>query len=151
MPSIGIPPDPYHYVRLHRLGGKTNDLLIVGGEDHKTGQFPEHGAPFLNLESWARKKFPKMGNVRCRWSGQIQEPTDGLAFIGRALTDKQEVFVVTGDSGMGLTHGTIGGLLITDLILGRKIPGEKFTILPGRYSTGNSCEKMPTPSSNTRI
>jgi Rieske Fe-S protein len=32
------------------------------------------------------------------------------------------VYVVTGDSGVGLTHGTIAGLLITDLILGRENP-----------------------------
>ncbi len=61
----------------------------------------------------------------------MQEPADGLAFIGRALTDKEEVFVATGDSGMGLTHGTIAGLLITDLIHGRKNPWEKLYD-PGR-------------------
>src|SRR2546423_4457808 len=34
--------DPYHYVRLERLGNRresaATDLLLVGGEDHKTGQ-----------------------------------------------------------------------------------------------------------------
>jgi Rieske Fe-S protein len=49
-----------------------------------------------------------------------------LAFIGRALTDKKNVFVATGDSGMGLTHGTIAGILITDLIQGRENPWEKL-------------------------
>src|SRR5204863_8141496 len=29
-------PDPYHYVRLQ--DGAAHDVLIVGGEDHKTGQ-----------------------------------------------------------------------------------------------------------------
>ena len=43
-----------------------------------------------------------------------------------ALTDKENVFVATGDSGMGLTHGTIAGLLITDLIMGAKNPWEKL-------------------------
>lgn len=51
---------------------------------------------------------------------------DGLAFLGRALTDTEEVFVITGDSGMGLTHGTIGAMLITDLIQGRKNSWEKL-------------------------
>jgi len=118
--------DPYHYVRLNRLRGSKKDVLLIGGEDHKTGQFPEHGAPFLRLEAWARKKFPMMGRVGYRWSGQVQEPADGLAFIGRALTDTENVFVATGDSGMGLTHGTIAGLLITDLIMGRKNPWEQL-------------------------
>jgi uncharacterized membrane protein len=33
--------DPYHYVRLQRMRGGKNDLLLIGGEDHKTGQFAE--------------------------------------------------------------------------------------------------------------
>jgi glycine/D-amino acid oxidase-like deaminating enzyme/nitrite reductase/ring-hydroxylating ferredoxin subunit len=118
--------DPYHYVRLQRIADRQNDLLLVGGEDHKTGQLPKKSPPLLRLESWARQKFPMMGRVRYRWSGQVQEPADGLAFIGRALTKKEEVFVVTGDSGMGLTHGTMAGLLITDLIQKRQNPWEKL-------------------------
>jgi nitrite reductase/ring-hydroxylating ferredoxin subunit len=34
--------------------------------------------------------------------------------------DAKNVFIATGDSGNGMTHGTIAGLLLTDLILGRK-------------------------------
>ena len=117
--------DPYHYVRLESRG-KAGDVLIVGGEDHKTGQFPAQGAPFLKLEEWARKYYPTMGPVTYRWSGQVQEPADGLAFIGRAVTAKAEVYVATGDSGMGLTHGTIAGLIITDQIAGRSNPWEKL-------------------------
>src|SRR6202034_4934330 len=42
--------DPYHYVRLEPARGNARqDLLIVGGEDHKTGQMPEGDAPFLRL------------------------------------------------------------------------------------------------------
>jgi Rieske Fe-S protein len=80
----------------------------------------------MRLETWAREKFPMMGNIRYRWSGEVQEPADGVAFIGRALTAKKNVFVATGDSGMGLTHGTIAGLLITDLIMGRNNAWEKL-------------------------
>ena len=43
---------------------------------------------------------------------------DGLAFIGRN-PDDENVYIATGDSGMGLTHGTIAGMLLSDLILGR--------------------------------
>ena len=60
--------------------------------------------------------------VKFRWSGQVMETIDGLAFIGRNPLDHQNVFIVTGDSGMGMTHGTIAGILLTDLILGRGEP-----------------------------
>ena len=40
--------------------------------------------------------------------------------------DHENIYVATGDSGMGLTHGTIAGMLLCDLILGRKNPWEKL-------------------------
>jgi Rieske Fe-S protein len=48
------------------------------------------------------------------------ESIDGLAFIGHNPLDLKNVYVATGDSGMGMTHGTIAGLLLRDLILGRE-------------------------------
>ncbi len=104
--------DPYHYVRLH------GDVLIVGGEDHKTGQEDESVDRFRRLEQWTRERFPIQG-VEFQWSGQVMEPVDGLAYIGRNPGNRGHVFVATGDSGHGMTHGTIAGLLISDLILGR--------------------------------
>jgi nitrite reductase/ring-hydroxylating ferredoxin subunit len=58
-----------------------------------------------------------MEDVVYRWSGQVLETMDGLAHIGR---DRDGVYVVTGDSGMGMTHGTIAGMLLDDLIVGRE-------------------------------
>jgi nitrite reductase/ring-hydroxylating ferredoxin subunit len=46
------------------------------------------------------------------------EPVDYVAFIGRNPGDER-VYIATGDSGNGMTHGTIAGLLIPDLVLGR--------------------------------
>lgn len=123
--------DPYHYVRLqrgvdrgggvaHEQGGY--DVLIVGGEDHKTGQADDAGDRFARLEAWTRERFPQVEEIEYRWSGQVMEPVDGLALIGRNPLDSDNVYVITGDSGNGMTHGTIGGMLITDLILGRDNP-----------------------------
>jgi len=109
-------PDPYHYVRLQSAG--ENEVLIVGGEDHKTGQAEDDADRFGRLETWARERFTTAGDVAFRWSGQVMEPVDGLAFIGRNPGDKN-IFVVTGDSGNGMTHGTIAGILLSDLIGGR--------------------------------
>jgi Rieske Fe-S protein len=44
-----------------------------------------------------------------------------MAFIGRNPKDKRKnIFIATGDSGNGMTHGTIAGMLLSDLILGKK-------------------------------
>ncbi len=112
--------DPYHYVRTESR--QDGEVLLVGGEDHKTGQFPADTSPFLALDAWARKWFPAAGETVYRWSGQVQEPADGMAYIGKAPTARDNVFVVTGDSGMGLTHGSMAGLILSDLILERPNP-----------------------------
>ena len=112
--------DPYHYVRLAPFDA-THDLLIVGGEDHKTGQADDSDARYARLEAWARQRFPAAGAAEFRWSGQIMEPVDGLAFIGRNPRDKN-VYIATGDSGNGLTHATIAGMLIADLVTGEDNP-----------------------------
>ena len=125
--------NPYHYVRLQSLSREgsvgeqlgdpqTEELLIVGGEDHKTGQVDDAEARYSRLESWTRNRFPVTGDIRCQWSGQVLETIDGLAFIGRNPLDSPNIFVATGDSGQGMTHGTIAGMLLTDLIVGRTNP-----------------------------
>jgi Rieske Fe-S protein len=116
-------PIPYHYLRFAR--DNEGDVLIVGAEDHKTGQATDFEARLAKLERWTRDHLPFVGEITDHWSGQVMEPVDGIAYIGRNPGDKN-VFVVTGDSGNGMTHGTIAGILITDLICGRENPWTKL-------------------------
>jgi nitrite reductase/ring-hydroxylating ferredoxin subunit len=121
--------DPYHYVRLKKLqktNGQAFDLVIVGGEDHKTGQANDGDERFMHLEHWARERIPSLGQVEHRWGGQVMESIDGLAYIGRNPRDEDNVFIVTGDCGQGMTHGTIAGILIHDLIVGRENAWQKI-------------------------
>lgn len=116
---------PYHYVRMHPYSG-SNDLLISGGEDHPTGETTgEIVDHFARLQEWTHRNFP-IEKIIYRWSGQVMEPMDAIAFIGHSLWDNNNVFIVTGDSGNGITHCTIAGMLITDLINGKKNPWEKI-------------------------
>jgi len=106
--------DPYHYVRLQPLSDK-EDIVIVGGEDHKSGEADDGETRFAALESWTRSRLPKLGAVTHRWSGQVLEPVDYVGFVGRS-PDSERVFLVTGDSGQGITNGAVAGILIRDLI-----------------------------------
>ena len=114
--------DPYHYVRLvaDRANG-TQDLVLVGGADHKTGQGDDGEDRFEQLTRWAEEHFPMIGAVSHRWSGQVMEPFDSLAYIGPS-PGQDHIYMITGDSGHGLTHGTIGGMIVSDLIAGRENP-----------------------------
>jgi glycine/D-amino acid oxidase-like deaminating enzyme/nitrite reductase/ring-hydroxylating ferredoxin subunit len=132
--------DPYHYARLHPgVAGNPGETLIVGGEDHKTGQSHDVEERYARLEGWARERFAQTGNIDLRWSGQVLEPVDGLGFIGRDPSGVANVYVATGDSGMGMTHGTIAGILLTDLILGRGNPWETLYD-PGRKTLRAAAE-----------
>jgi glycine/D-amino acid oxidase-like deaminating enzyme/nitrite reductase/ring-hydroxylating ferredoxin subunit len=119
-------PDPYHYIRLQRnLTNPNTDWLIIGGEDHKVGQDPAIDSKYDCLEEWGRLHFPNMGEVEYRWSGQVFEPVDYLAYIGKNPFDTN-IYIATGDSGNGMTHGTIAGMLIPDLILGKQNPWKQI-------------------------
>lgn len=111
---------PYHYIRID--DGDESDVLIVGGEDHKTGQKHDGAQRWGKLEQWTRNRFRMVEKIEYRWSGQVMEPVDCLAYIGRNPADADNVLIATGDSGMGMTHGTIAGILLTDLIMDRKNP-----------------------------
>jgi glycine/D-amino acid oxidase-like deaminating enzyme/nitrite reductase/ring-hydroxylating ferredoxin subunit len=120
--------DPYHYVRLETVWesaeSPTGEMLIVGGEDHKTGQVVHPEERFDRLEAWTRERF-YVEKVVHRWSGQVMEPVDSLAFIGRN-PGQENIYIATGDSGHGMTHGTIAGMLLRDLITDRANPWEKL-------------------------
>jgi glycine/D-amino acid oxidase-like deaminating enzyme/nitrite reductase/ring-hydroxylating ferredoxin subunit len=124
----------YHYVRLQPLGDDA-DLLIVGGEDHRSGEADDMNERFARLESWTRKRFPEFRKVDYRWSGQVMETTDFMPFSGRN-PGEANVYIHTGDSGIGITHGVAGALTIAPLILGRE---SRFAELfdPDRKPTGS--------------
>lgn len=112
-----IGPVPYHYVRF--ATDEKGDVLMVGGEDHKSGQASDFQARLNKLERWTRDRFPFVGEITDRWSGQVMETVDGVAYIGKN-PGGENVYVATGFSGNGMTHGTIAGMLIVDLIAGRE-------------------------------
>jgi Rieske Fe-S protein len=107
--------DPYHYVRL-QPGARGKDFVIVGGEDHKTGEADDAESRFSRLEDWARELIPALENITHRWSGQVLETIDYAGFIGRN-PGNERVYVATGDSGQGITHGVASAIINADLIV----------------------------------
>ena len=115
--------DPYHYIRFTACDDK-DDYLVIGGGDHKVGQAQE-GPQFEQLEKWVRERFSHAGSVDYKWSGQVFNSVDMIHFIGlNPLTS--HTYIVTGDTGHGLTMGVIAGKLIADEIAGVENPWSKI-------------------------
>lgn len=144
---------PYHYVRSEEVDGY--EVLVVGGEDHKTGQDPaDYEDSYAKLEAWARQRWSDAGERVFQWTGQVMEPSDLLGLYGREpLNDGNlggHLYVATGDSGQGMTGGTIAGMLISDLILGRSNPWE-HVYSPSRVPVrdGSSAMEAATQAKDT--
>jgi glycine/D-amino acid oxidase-like deaminating enzyme/nitrite reductase/ring-hydroxylating ferredoxin subunit len=123
--------DPYHYLRVdpHR----DFDVVIFGGEDHKTGQVSDTERCYRRLEETLAATFPDV-ELRHRWSGQVIETPDGLPYIGMMA---EHQYAATGFAGNGLTFGTLSAMAISDAILKRSNPwADLFD--PGRKALGRS-------------
>lgn len=124
--------DPYFYVRLESPGNSADDILIVGGEDHKSGQDGSPDRRYDAIEKWTRARFPTATTVEYKWSGIVMETVDGLAFLGKN-PHEEGVYIITGDSGNGMTHCTAGAMLITDLIMASQSLGGVVLPFPQGY------------------
>src|SRR5207237_639290 len=108
--------DPYHYLRLQTH--RDHDLVIFGGEDHKTGQASDTSACFDRLERTLQSMVGGV-DVTHRWSGQVVETPDGLPYIGETAARQ---FAGTGYSGNGMTFGTLTAMMAADRVAGRRNP-----------------------------
>lgn len=115
---------PYIYVRKTEHPKPEYEYVITGGEDHKVGieSVDTYETHFAKLEEWTREHFPFVEEMEYKWSGQIIEPNDYMAFIGRSSLLEKNVYLSTADSGNGLTHGVIASRIISDMIAGVESP-----------------------------
>ncbi|AFZ73521.1 FAD-dependent oxidoreductase [Natronobacterium gregoryi] len=111
--------DSYRSVRTHR--DDDGDLLLVGGENHKTGQGGSTTDRYRRLLRWARERFP-VESVAYRWSTQDYVPADKVPFVGRVGPGAENTYVATGFRGWGMTNGVAAGRLLAGLLAGEQPP-----------------------------
>jgi glycine/D-amino acid oxidase-like deaminating enzyme/nitrite reductase/ring-hydroxylating ferredoxin subunit len=114
--------EPYHYFRSHTIEGQ--QLLLVGGNDHKTGHEDPEKA-FADLEKYVRKHYD-VSSVKYRWSSQYFIPVDGLPYIGQMPEASVGTYCATGFNGNGMMLGTIAAKVLSDLILKKESKYEKI-------------------------
>lgn len=107
--------EPYHYFRSHKIDGQR--YLLVGGEDHKTGE-GDPAAAFERLESYVRTYY-EVDGIAFRWSSQYYVPVDGLPYIGKLPLGSDHTYVATGYNGNGMMFGTLAAMILRDQVLGK--------------------------------
>jgi glycine/D-amino acid oxidase-like deaminating enzyme/nitrite reductase/ring-hydroxylating ferredoxin subunit len=92
------------------------ELLVVGGERHKTGQGTCTYQHYEALETFVRETFG-LREIRYRWSAQDYTTLDKIPYIGRVVKDEQHAYIATGYRKWGMTHSTVAAQLLKDMIL----------------------------------
>jgi glycine/D-amino acid oxidase-like deaminating enzyme/nitrite reductase/ring-hydroxylating ferredoxin subunit len=131
--------DPYHYTRVQEIDGRR--MLIVGGEDHKVGAIVDTDQCFARLEEYLDDRFVS-GPIEYRWSGQVIEPVDGLPLIGQNVLESH-VHIASGYSGNGMTWGTAAGMIVADMMLGKRTPYADL-YKPSRFTPMQSAKDFIT-------
>ncbi|HEV2861875.1 MAG TPA: FAD-dependent oxidoreductase [Pyrinomonadaceae bacterium] len=97
------------------------EIVMLGGEHHKTGQDGDTRERYQRLEEWARANFD-VRSIEFRWSTQDNNTVDGVPYIGKLSSGSERLYVATGFKGWGMTNSHVAALLLTDMIQGRENP-----------------------------
>jgi Rieske Fe-S protein len=142
----GTPPEgmfisgdsPTRSVRAVPLDGE--ELLLVGGEGHKTGTEQDTELCYERLEAFAREHWAVL-SVEHRWSAQDPITADLLPYVGALTPRNDKVLMATGFAKWGMTNGTAAALLLTDLALGRQAMW-KDLFDPNRFTPLQSARRL---------
>lgn len=96
------------------------DLLIIGGEDHKTGDNSKDlDLCYKSIETYAREIYPSM-EVRYRWATQDCVSLDKVPYIGEFSKLMPKIYIATGYKKWGMTTSHVAAQIIRDKILGKE-------------------------------
>jgi len=92
------------------------DLILVGGDHHKTGQGEETINHYEALMDFANETFT-IEDVPYRWSTQDCMTLDGLPYVGHFTSNTPNMYVATGYGKWGMTNSMVSAMLLRDLIV----------------------------------
>ncbi|MDQ3724916.1 MAG: FAD-dependent oxidoreductase [Actinomycetota bacterium] len=133
----GTPPPGMHINvdsptrSIRAVPSEGRELLLVGGEGHRTGEGGDTRERYRRLEEFARRHW-QVRSVDYRWSTQDNVTIDQMPYIGRLTPRNERIFMATGFAKWGMTGGTVAALLLADLVRDRENEWEPvFT--PNRF------------------
>ena len=98
---------------------ENNNLIIIAGSDHKTGENINLSNAFNELEEIAKKYYSDC-KIKYKWSTEDCISLDKIPYIGQFSKLMPNVFVATGYKKWGMTTSNIAANIIRDKIMGNK-------------------------------
>ncbi|EOU1700428.1 FAD-dependent oxidoreductase [Clostridium perfringens] len=92
-----------------------NNLLLLGGISHRTGE-NEEGGSYDELRKVAKRLYPK-AKEKYYWSAQDCMTIDGIPYIGRYSSETSNIYVATGFNKWGMTSSMVSAMIISDMLL----------------------------------
>jgi glycine/D-amino acid oxidase-like deaminating enzyme/nitrite reductase/ring-hydroxylating ferredoxin subunit len=136
--------DSGHSLRSQPCEG--GQLVIIGGEHHKTAHDGDTMKHYENLRDFAEKTYNVI-DIPYRWSAQDYHTMDGLPYIGHLTSRTPNIYVATGFSKWGMTNSTVSAIVIRDLITkGENAWTEAYT--PQRFTPSVSYKTFATQNAN---
>lgn len=121
-------------------GSAEEELWIIGGESHKTGQGISTYKHYEALQQFAEQHF-EVESFVYRWSAQDLITLDKLPYIGPVTQKQHSVLVATGFRKWGMTNSTIAAKIFHDMITEKENPyRELYT--PSRFQADPSLKKF---------
>jgi glycine/D-amino acid oxidase-like deaminating enzyme/nitrite reductase/ring-hydroxylating ferredoxin subunit len=135
---------PTRSIRYTPLNGEK--LLIIGGENHKTGQGINTMKHYEALQDFAEEVFG-IKEYAYRWSAQDLVTLDKLPFIGPITSDFKHIFVATGFKKWGMTTGIVAGHLLRDYVMRRDNPYKEL-YSPSRFHADPDLKSVVTTNAD---
>ncbi|RUL55595.1 FAD-dependent oxidoreductase [Lysinibacillus antri] len=107
------------------------EMILIGGESHKTGQGMDTMEHYKALETFGEQVFG-LEEIAYRWSAQDLVTLDKIPYIGEITSGQRNILVATGYRKWGMTNGTAAALLFKDIIKGEKNTYQSL-YSPGRF------------------
>lgn len=116
------------------------ELIIIGGENHRTGHGQDVQVHYQALKDFTQDLFT-LDELHYQWNNQDYTTLDRVPYIGRLTPSQEQIYVATGFGKWGMTNGTNAALLLKDLIIKGSSPYEQL-FNPSRHITTSSVKNF---------
>ncbi len=122
------------------------ELILVGGENHKTGQAKDTLKNYEALIDFAFDNF-EVEDIPYHWSTQDCMTHDGIPYVGYFAETTPNLYLATGYGKWGMTNSTASAMIVRDLIMHGTSPWENV-YSPSRKATVTSAKSFVVQNLN---